>query len=303
MSPQASSIQEFATWHSARVLRKTGKRPAQGTLKTKASRLRVCLALSGADGLRDFATTLSDREAVESLLDVLATKMSSGSQAVAVHTLFDFAEYAKTMKWIPSHALLPGDVPPANPQKSIVIYTPEESELLLTCARARGLRWWMFLLTIAHTGRRVGEILDLQFAWLNLTADTPNFHLPTTKNGRQAYVPLGPSLTGQVWTAENIAALKAEDRTGPHRAFSRDIGTYPFPWTYTTAHRALRVYCEALGVENRGFHCFRHTKATNMLAKGVPIQAVSSLLGHASVATTDRIYNHSTALSYSQYVD
>lgn len=42
-------------------------------------------------------------------------------------------------------------------------------------------------------------------------------------------------------------------------------------------------------------HWFRHGAATRMLRDGVPIEIVSTLLGHASVTTTASIYGHLTA--------
>ena len=94
-------------------------------------------------------------------------------------------------------------------------------------------------------------------------------------------------------------AATAETR---HR-FLRDPAVYPFPWTYPVAHRIFSHYCKRVGVESRGFHNFRHTRATSMLARGVPIQAVSSLLGHSSVATTDKIYNHTSSLDFARYIN
>jgi integrase/recombinase XerD len=42
-------------------------------------------------------------------------------------------------------------------------------------------------------------------------------------------------------------------------------------------------------------HWFRHSAATRMLREGVPIEVVSSLLGHTSVITTLSVYGHLTA--------
>jgi integrase len=296
-------VTPFLAWQRARVLRAKGKPPAENTLKTKGSRLRVCCAAGGVTSVERLASLIVDRAEVERLLDALDARLSSGSVRVCVDVLRDFGQYAIAMKWIPSCAVLASDTTPANPQKPIVIYTPEEMAALLGNARGRGLRWWMFLSTVAYTGRRVHEVLDLEWDWLNLTADPPNFHLPTTKNGKQAYVPLGPSLTAKVYTEANIATLKAERRVGSAKRFGRDVAVYPFPWSYTCVHKMLAHYCQSIGVHNRGFHCLRHTMATNMLAKGVPIQAVSALLGHSSVGITDKMYNHTNALSYAHYVE
>lgn len=298
-----TELAEFADWHRTRVLRRTGKAPAANTMRTKLSRLRVCAEVAGATDLGVLATLIQSRVGVESLLDGLAARMTSGSMQPAVDALNDFGAYAAAKGWASSIALLPGDRPAGNPQKPIVIYTDADVDLILDNARGRGLRWWMFLMTVTHTGRRVGEILGVEWNWLNTSAETPHIHLPYTKNGRQAYVPLSRVLVEDVFTGANITKLKGEERLGTNRAFSRSPEEYPFPWTYTCVHRMFKRYCEDLGVEARGFHCLRHTRATNLLAKGVPLQAVSALLGHANVATTDRIYNHANALAYSQYID
>jgi integrase/recombinase XerD len=42
-------------------------------------------------------------------------------------------------------------------------------------------------------------------------------------------------------------------------------------------------------------HWCRHSAATRMLRDNVPIEVVSTLLGHASVTTTLSIYGHLTA--------
>ncbi|MFI7705391.1 tyrosine-type recombinase/integrase, partial [Nonomuraea sp. NPDC049480] len=42
-------------------------------------------------------------------------------------------------------------------------------------------------------------------------------------------------------------------------------------------------------------HWCRHTAATRMLRDGVPLESVSMLLGHSSIATTVSVYGHLTA--------
>jgi integrase/recombinase XerD len=42
-------------------------------------------------------------------------------------------------------------------------------------------------------------------------------------------------------------------------------------------------------------HWFRHSAATRWLRDGVPIEVVSALLGHSSVAVTSSVYGHLTA--------
>lgn len=301
--PQGQDIAAFIEWHRVRVLRKTGKAPSRNTLRTKASRIRVCMDIAHLTELCDLGTLIQDRDRVESLLDGLAARMTSGSASAAFYALGSFGDYAKAQGWCQSVALMPSDRPPSNPQKPITVYSPEELQAILSASLGRGVRWWAFLHTMASTGRRVGEVLALEWVWLNLSAEVPHINLPTTKNGKQAYVPLGSFLREEVFTEAHIAEMKAETRVGAQRQYGRDPQEFIFPWTHTCVSKMLERYCRTIGVECRGFHCFRHTKATELLARGVPIQAVSALLGHSSVATTDRIYNHATALSYANYVD
>jgi len=42
-------------------------------------------------------------------------------------------------------------------------------------------------------------------------------------------------------------------------------------------------------------HWFRHSAATRWLRDGVPVEVVSKLLGHSSVAVTTAVYGHLTA--------
>jgi integrase len=42
----------------------------------------------------------------------------------------------------------------------------------------------------------------------------------------------------------------------------------------------------------KGFHTFRHTHATELIAKGIPIHDVSRRLGHSNISTTLNIYTH-----------
>ena len=46
------------------------------------------------------------------------------------------------------------------------------------------------------------------------------------------------------------------------------------------------------GIKDASFHTLRHTHASNLLSRGVPLPAVSARLGHADPNVTARIYSH-----------
>lgn len=63
------------------------------------------------------------------------------------------------------------------------------------------------------------------------------------------------------------------------------------PLTYPAVYEQVRRLRRVVGVEFDP-HWFRHTYATGLLRAGAPIEVVSGLLGHASVATTMGVYGH-----------
>jgi integrase len=58
------------------------------------------------------------------------------------------------------------------------------------------------------------------------------------------------------------------------------------------AQRDFASICESAGVGSWHLHECRHTAATIMLANGVPIEAVSKVLGHADIRMTASTYAH-----------
>ena len=64
--------------------------------------------------------------------------------------------------------------------------------------------------------------------------------------------------------------------------------------TYPAVYDLIRRLRVKVGF-SFGAHWLRHTAATRMLRDGVPIEVVSEILGHGSVAITSAVYGHLTA--------
>ena len=58
------------------------------------------------------------------------------------------------------------------------------------------------------------------------------------------------------------------------------------------AFRALRVAAVRAGLPEAGLHTLRHSAASVMLTHGVPLNVVSEILGHSSIAITGDVYGH-----------
>ncbi len=56
--------------------------------------------------------------------------------------------------------------------------------------------------------------------------------------------------------------------------------------------RYFHRLCERAGLGHWTLHELRHSAASIMLAQGTPLQVVSDVLGHASIAITKDIYGH-----------
>lgn len=290
--------QEFMRWYDARVTRRMGYAPAAETLRAKRARLSSCLAITGCPTVERLASLLTDRGAAETVLDRMHARYAPVYVQGLVRTLLDVADFGRAMGWQDYCALRQQDVPTKLPRRSIEVYSESEVELIVSAARGQGLRWYALMATLADTGRRISEVLSLEWNRLHLDDPVPFFDLPTTKNKQQQYVPLSRRLREDVFTAENIATLRI-----PERRFGRDTGQHPFPWSYGAVQDRFERYCRTVGVPHRGLHNLRHAMCTHLLARGAPIHAVQHLAGHSSVSTTERLYSHVTSLDFAEYLD
>lgn len=297
-----SEFDQFKAWYSARQQRRTGRPASDRTLDTRVAHVRAVSRLFECVDHYDTGSLVQDRERAEYMVETLSARMSSGAVRSYCYSLLAYAEWLKSAGFIQYVALSKRDIPAPNPRSKITVYSRDEIERLISAARGRDLRWWMFMTTMADTGRRVGEVLGMEWDWFRLDHEPPYVELPTTKNGRPNYVPLTKRLKCEVFTDDNIRKLATEQRKG-RRQFNRPVEVYAFPWTYNSVMKRFVGFCDLVGVPYRGWHNFRHALITERLAKGIPIQAVSALAGHSSVSVTDRYYNHATALSFWRFVE
>ena len=146
--------------------------------------------------------------------------------------------------------------------------------------RPSGLRDRAILLLLVRLGLRAGEVAALavnDIDWHNGTVRVAG------KGGRERRLPL-PADVGEAL----VATLRSRPPTSsPDMIFATALPPYrqlSGGSVTCVAQRALRRV--GVTVPRRGAHVFRHTIASQMVRRDVPMKIVADLLGHARLRTT-----------------
>lgn len=134
------------------------------------------------------------------------------------------------------------------------------------------------------TGLRASELSGL----LDGDVDTARGELKVLgKRNKHRIIPFGEELARQI---DHYRATRKEFLQGfqPRTFFVRKHGK---PIYYSMIYLLVRNTLSATGAPRRSPHVLRHSFATDMLNNGADLVAVQKLLGHESLATTQR-YTH-----------
>lgn len=138
-----------------------------------------------------------------------------------------------------------------------------------------------------QTGARRAELIELKDA----EVDVQNRSLKLLgKRNKERTVPFGKDLAE---TLQRYRTLRDEQiqNVQDDTFFLLQSGKKLYPKkVYTIVHEGMSQVCTQ---KKQSPHVLRHTFATQMLNNGADINAVKSLLGHASLAAT-QVYTHTT---------
>jgi integrase len=166
------------------------------------------------------------------------------------------------------------------------VLTPEEEPRLIEALQER-LR--PLLLVAIHTGMRLGELLAL--TWKDVDLGSGTIAIREAKSGEERIAWMSPiaRATLQALRAKQIQESAASDSVALIR------GSYIFGAALGSARTCLwRYWQPALrkaGIEDLRFHDLRHTFATRLVARGIDIYRVKTLIGHKTLRKTER-YAH-----------
>jgi integrase len=204
--------------------------------------------------------------------------------AAALRSFLSFLHFTGRTSLDLSSAVVCPAPRPRNPVPS----TLAEAELrrfLSTFNRRQGIgkRDFAMALCLCRLGLRAKEVASLRLEDLDWRGRI--MHLRQTKTRRSRIVPLPPDVA---------AAIRDYVRTGRPATESREVFVqHRAP--YGGADRrsgflraAIRSAAIKAGLEHRGVHILRHTLATRLQRRRVPLKTIADLLGHLSINTTAR---------------
>jgi integrase len=131
------------------------------------------------------------------------------------------------------------------------------------------------------TGCRYGELAAMTIADFNPDAGT--VRVRTSKSGKPRHVVLPQE--GQDFLADLAAG-----KPGRARLFLRSKGK---PWAKSEQQRPLAAACKAARIDpSVNFHGLRHSYASRLAMRNVPLAVIAAQLGHSDTRTVEKHYGH-----------
>jgi ATP-dependent helicase/nuclease subunit A len=216
-----------------------------------------------------------------------------------LHGCLDYAVYRD---YLPKNPMDGMKLPKLEKNRKPKIVEADEFEKLLRLAA--DTRLFPLIVTAEATGCRRGELCaltwsDIDWATGVMTVDKSleetkahGLRLKGTKGEkpRPIVIPAYALEVLKSWRAEQARdrELYGAQYAAHDLVFCRPDGEYYVPKQVTAR---VREAMRKAGLR-RSLHCLRHSHASGMLSKGVPVAAVAARLGHANANVTLSIYTH-----------
>lgn len=234
--------------------------------------------------LREWLATMSARR---------LSRATIARRGAAARTFFEWACRAGHVATDPAARLVS-----ARPDRTLpTVLTTHDAASFLAAARDRiddgapdpvHLRDWAAMELLYATGVRVGELVGADVSDVDLDSNTLRV---LGKGGRERVVPFGVPAARAVraWLERGRPRLAVGVSAGA-LFLGRRGSRVDVRQVREVAHRVARM----AGVEDLSPHALRHSAATHLLEGGSDLRTVQEVLGHSSLATTQR-YTHVTA--------
>jgi integrase len=287
----APSFEEFSKEFVA-VYAGINNKPSELASKIRILRLHL-VPFFGADVLDEISTQMIDRYKAKKLRETYRKNKFFTAKSVNNH-LAVLAKLLKTAEdWgickIPLSVRLLKTVKP-----KIAFLGFEQADRLVASSH---LPWLTSMIVLAlNTGLRIGEILALQWADVDLVVGrlvvrrnlNDDGSVGTPKSGKNRELPLNDLAVAALRTLHRQSELVFPDVDGGLLTRMRAYGPL-----MTAMRKAGVVVKDA----RTGWHMLRHSFASHLVMRGVPLKVVQELLGHSGIDMTLRYAHLSPAVS------
>lgn len=151
-----------------------------------------------------------------------------------------------------------------------------------------GLRDRTILELFYATGMRLSELLNIKTQDIHLQDNTIKV---LGKRNKERLVPFGNKLSELLTIYLGYLEKKFVEGTKNNYIFVTANGEQLYP---KAVYRIVRKYLDMVTtIDKRSPHVIRHTFATHMLNNGADLNAIKTILGHSSLAST-QVYTHNS---------
>lgn len=167
---------------------------------------------------------------------------------------------------------------------------PDEVQPFLDAVAKTSPEWLNVIAFTLFTGLRKGEVFGLQLSDVDLAAQNikvqRSWNNNTTKGGKIAHIPIADACMPFA-----RAAIKRAEELGSDLVFPNDKGEMHSKFVDVAG--AVRRSAKAAGIDRElDFHCLRHSCASILADKGIPMHIIQRVLRHSSIEVTNRTYSH-----------
>ena len=182
--------------------------------------------------------------------------------------------------------------------KEVQIFTKSEQKRMYEYLITDVDNYKLGILVCLFTGLRLGEICALKRENIDLVnrtiriSETVQRIRSTNQNRRTELIISTPKTTNSnrfVPICDTLYSLLS--RYLSEKQYVINGSTVMEPRTYQYYFKKM---IKTLSIEDKNFHCIRHTFATNCISSGMDVKCLSEILGHADIKTTLNKYVHPT---------
>lgn len=157
----------------------------------------------------------------------------------------------------------------------------EEQRLIQQAYKERGERG-LLIKTLFQTGARVSEFVSIKVE--DFFFEEAMILIAKAKGGKSRYVPILPELAQELRTYLGSRTVGHLFETIRHQ-----------PYSARRIQQIVKDAAERAKIKKRVYpHLLRHSVATTLLERGMPIDQIQKFLGHAKLETT-QVYAESSA--------